>query len=85
MFKIQEAFRGVQVFIEGFLRFIGCQISDSILDALSVVAIDPFQRFPFQLADGFPGFVRLAWRDNQSKNIEPIRIRMQVLETGRRA
>jgi hypothetical protein len=48
-------FKGVQVFVESFLRFSWREISDSTVDAFCVVPIDPFQRFPFQLANGFPG------------------------------
>ena len=55
--KLGGFFKGVQVFVESFLRFIGREISDSTVEALRVVPIDPFQLFPFQLADGFPGAV----------------------------
>lgn len=39
-----------QGFIEHLLCFLGRDISDGAVQALGVVPIDPFQRFPFKLA-----------------------------------
>jgi hypothetical protein len=53
-------FKGVHVCVEGFLHFSWREICDSIVEALRVVPIDPFQRSPFLPADGFPGSVSLC-------------------------
>ena len=45
---------GIQVCIEGLLCFSRRDVSDGALEALGVVPADPFQCFPFDLADRFP-------------------------------
>ena len=45
---------GGHVFIEGLLCLLGCSVSDGAVEALGVVPANPFQGFPFNLANRFP-------------------------------
>ena len=45
----------VHVFIEGLLCFLRCDVANGAVQALGVVPVDPFQGFPFDPTDGFPG------------------------------
>ena len=53
--RLSDHIEDVQVCIEGFLCFCGGDVSDGAEQAAVVIPIDPFQRFPLDVADGFPG------------------------------
>lgn len=51
LFRMLDCFfMWVQGFIEHLLCFMRRDVSDCAVQALGVVPIDPFQRFPFKLA-----------------------------------
>ena len=45
----------VQVFIECLLRFLWRDVANGAVQAFIVVPVHPFQGFPFDPTDGFPG------------------------------